>query len=574
MFFFRIGATYFLGSGSLQKNSPVLTSNSKVTSSTIRSPEEVMSVRNAIGSLLAFSTLALLVGCGSSSPVAKAPPSGGFAPSDFTGTYVFSTLGQDPNSAFIGITGTLAANGNSGITGGTVDLIGPDFLAVPAAQPVTSGSYSVSADGRGEIHFTTTTLNSVGASVPITLSLDFVLTSDSHGLITEFDGNGTGSGTIDLQTAVTQSQLAGSYAFGVSGEGSGGSTFAIVGALAMNSDGSGNITGGLEDVNNGGSYLGQAAITASSSLTAGAGSAPGTAVIATSNEGTYSFDVYAIDSTHLKLVENDGLAYLSGDAYTQGTSIPSGQLVYTLAGLDLLNEDAPFDAAGWITNTNGSITNGIEDYNDGGNVVLGLGITSGTFTALSGGRSQLTLNNFVNGENDVQEAYTFAAYPFTYNNGATGIQLLEIDDAGVTTGTAYPQTSTTLAATQGYGFNLSGYNENGEEDDIAEFVTTSTGFSGIVDTNTDASPAPDQALDGSYTAADANGRGSVTTTNYIDFNFYVVNPTTYVFLETDSSQVALGTFEQQGSPTAGSAQGVASMLRAPVRAHAAQKKRK
>jgi hypothetical protein len=53
-----------------------------------------------------------------------------------------------------------------------------------------------------------------------------------------------------------------------------------------------------------------------------------------------------------------------------------------------------------------------------------------------------------------------------------------------------------------------------------------------------------------------------------------VNPTTYVLLETDSSEVALGTFDQQSAPTPGAAQGVTSMLRAPVRAHAALKKRK
>jgi hypothetical protein len=534
-----------------------------------------MSVRNAIALFLALSTLALLAGCGSSSPVAKAPPSGGFTPSDLNGTYVFSTSGVDVNGEFLTIAGTVAANGSSGITGGTVDLIGLDFLSpTPVAQPVTSGTYSVSADGRGEIHFTTTTLNAEDAPTPITIVLDFALTTGSHGVVTEFDGNGTGSGTIDLQTAVSQSQLAGSYAFGVSGAGS-TSSFAIVGSLTMNSDGSGNVTGGVEDINNGGSYLGEGTITNASSVTVGTGSGPGTAVIA-SNDGTYSFDVYAIDSTHLKLIENDGQLLLSGDAYTQGTSIPSGQLVYTMAGVDV-SEESPFAAGGWLTNTSGAITAGVEDYNDGGNAGLDLSITSGSFSTLSGGRSQLTLNGFVNAAaNDVPEDYTFAAYPFTYSGG-TGVQLLEIDSLGVTSGTAYPQSSTTLATPpQGYAFNLSGFNPNGEEDDIAEFVTSSSSFSGIVDLNNSGTgPAPDQALGGSFSAPDANGRGSGTTTNYIGgFNFYVVNPTTYILLETDSGQVALGTFEQQGSPTPGAAQGVASMLRAPVRPHPELKKRK
>jgi hypothetical protein len=538
-----------------------------------------MSVRNAFALLLVLCSLALLVGCGSSSPTPVAPPSGGFSVSDLKGTYVFSTSGGDPNGEFLAMAGTLAANGSGGITGGTADLIGLEISApTPVAQPVTGGSYIVSADGRGQLHFNTTTLNSLGASTGITITLDFVLTSSSHGLVTEYDQNGVGSGTIDLQSTVSQSQLAGSYTFGLSGTGSTAS-YAAVGSLIMNSDGSGNVTGGVEDINNGGAYTGTGTITAGSFVNVGTGTAPGTAVIASTN--TYTYDVYAIDSTHLKFIETDGLLFLSGDAYTQGTSIASGQLVYTMSGVDFAAE-APFAAGGWLTNNSGTIATGLEDYNDGGNLSPIAGLTiSGGFTALSGGRSQLSLTGFVNAaSNDVPGNSTFAAYPFTYSGG-TGIQLLEIDSAGVTSGAAYPQSSTTLAATQGYGLNLSGFNGNGEEDDIAEFVTTSSGFSGIVDLNNDmqsegqTAQSPGQALDGSYSAPDGNGRGSGTTTNYIsNFNFYVVSPTTYILLETDSGQVAVGTFEQQASPSGGTAQPAVSMLRPAVRPHSALRLRK
>jgi len=111
--------------------------------------------------------------------------------------------------------GTLTANGSGGITGGTVDINDVAFAvvyspAITAADlPIGNASYGVSVDGRGKITFTTS-----NAVFP-TVTLDFVLSSSSHGLVTEFDANGTGSGTIDLQSAGTTP--AGAYAFSVSG---------------------------------------------------------------------------------------------------------------------------------------------------------------------------------------------------------------------------------------------------------------------------------------------------------------------------------------------------------------------
>jgi hypothetical protein len=466
------------------------------------------------------------------------------------------------------MTGTVTANGSGGITAGTVDLIGQEInLSSPVAQPITGGSYKITSDGRGQITFNTTTLNSSGAASGITFTLDLVLTSSSHGLVTEYDSNGTGSGTIDLQSTVLQSQIAAPYSFALSGTGAGSSglPLATVGSVTLGAAGS--VTTGLQDVNNDGGWTG---VAISTSSFVNLGSTPGTAVIASSS-GTFGFDVYPIDNTHLKLIETDGAFLLSGDAYTQGTSIPSGQLVYIMAGEDV--SGGPIDVGGLLTNTSGTITAGLEDFNDALTVGLGLGISGGGFTTLSGGRSTLNLSGFVNGAaSDLPSTYTFAAYPFTYTGG-TGIQLLEIDGLGITSGAAYPQSSTTLAAPpQGYGFNLTGISPNGEEDDIAEFVTTSSGFSGIADLNDDAVLSPGKALSATYVAPNANGEGSATT-NYWAFNFYVVNPTTYILLETDNSQVGLGTFEQQGSSSAGAAQSMVSILRPAVRPHSALKRR-
>jgi hypothetical protein len=509
--------------------------------------------RNGFAPLLTLFGLTFLVACGGSHSSTPAPQSSnGFGTSSLNGTYVFSSTGSDISTdpLILAMVGSLTADGSGGITGGTVDLIGVKVgVSSPAARPITGGSYSVGTDGRGQINFDTTT----GAGA-VTITLDFVLTSSSHGLVTEYDSNGTGSGTIDLQSTITQSQLAGSYTFGISGtKANGTSPTAIVGAFTLDSTGA--VSTGQEDVNNAGSYSGAPGqILTTSAVTLG--NIPATATIASSAGTSYTFDVYPIDSGHLKFIENDSQLLVSGDAYTQGSSIPTGQLVFTLAGEG--TRGLPIDSGGWLTNGSAAITAGLEDFNDGATVSQTNSVT-GAISAVSGGRSVLSLSGFVNGAaNDIPGNYRFAAYPFAVSGGGTGIQLLEIDGLGITSGAAYAQTSTSLAASQGYGLNLTGLNSNIvvktiaqlEEDDIAQFTTTTSGFSGFVDLHTNNMLTFDKALTGSFPAAvDSNGRGTATTT-YFDFDFYVVNSSTFLLLVTDQ-QVGTGTFELQnpaGSP--------------------------
>jgi len=523
-----------------------------------------MSVRNGIAPLLALSALSFLIACGGSSPAKViAPPSGAFSNSNLNGTYVFSSTGSDSSGSFLTLVGSLTANGSGGITAGTIDVADP-ALGVAANQSIATGStYHVGADGRGNLTLLGTPLG--------TMVFDLVLTSSSHGLVTEFDNNGSGSGTIDLQAAVSQAQFAGSYTFGFSGVGS-TSSYATLGAITLAADGT--TTAGIEDINNGGSATTSQSISLSSKILVGSGTTPGTASIAAGAGTAYAFDVYAIDNSHLKFIETDGLLFLSGDAYTQGTSIPTGQLVYTMAGLNVSGTSAaPIAVGGYLTNTGGAISAGLEDFNDAGTVGQVTGV-AGNITALTGGRSQLSLSGFVNGAaNDVPGNYTFAAYPFSAN-GIAGVQLLEID-GGFTTGAAYSQTATSLAASQGYGLNLSGFNSTSEEDDIAQFTTTASAFSGIVDLNDQGvTLALGKALTGTFpSAVDGNGRGTAST-NYFNYDFYVVNSTTFILLENDNFQVALGTFEQQSSAAAaGAARAAVSMLRPAIQPHAVRQKK-
>jgi hypothetical protein len=526
--------------------------------------------------LLTLFGLAFLAACGgrntSSTPAGDS--SSGFGTSSLNGTYVFSSTGLNlrTGTLFLTMVGSLTANDSGGITGGTVNRIGANLsLYSPAAQPITGGSYTVGTDGRGQINFDTS--NPAGA---LTITLDFVLISSSHGLVTEFDSYGTGSGTLDLQSPITQIQLAGSYAFAVSGTtANGASPTATVGAFTLNSSGA--VTTGQEDANNAGGYSGAPLqILTTSAVTLGTPGA--TATIASSAGTSYTFDVYPIDSTHLKFIENDSQLLVSGDAYTQGSSIPTGQLVFTLAGEN--TSGRPLDSGGWLTKSSTTITAGLEDFNDAGSVSQANSV-GGSISSISGGRSVLSLSGFVNGAaNDIPGNYRFAAYPFISSRGATGVQLLEIDGLGVTSGAAYSQTSTTLAAAQEYGLNLSDLylNEvavvNGvvsfEEDGIAEFTTTTSGLSGLVDLNPGGGVLTfDKTLTGSFpTTVDTNGRGTATTTSF-DFDFYVVNGSTFLFLVTDS-QIGTGIFEVQNVADAPGVRPGVSSLRPASHSQAAR----
>lgn len=540
-----------------------------------------MSVRNVFVSLLAISGLLFLGGCGSNgsgpaSPVA--PPSGAFSNSNLNGTYVFSISGVDSSGAPYAMVGTFTANGSGGngkgsITGGTFDLNDAASGTAPGAT-INSSTYSVGQDGRGEAMIANN-VSGLG-----NLTFDFVLTSSSHGLITEFDSFGSGSGTLDLQAAgVTPS---GSYAFSLSGAASNsGSPWATVGNFTV----SGGSISGADDFNEDG--LAFAGATVTGALTLGPSTTPSTtlAVVSSNSSSVFSgtFDAVAIDATHLKFIEMDSTATLSGDAYSQTTpTIAAGNLAFTLVGSEF--------AAGGLMTTNGSgAITGTEDYN-----VAGSTVSSPTspvpFTAsyavdpTNAGR--YTLSGFTTFEG----GSSYAAYP-----SSGGVLLLEID-AGFSTGAAYPQTANaTFASSQGYGMNLSGTNVTStgsgavEVDDIAEFTAASGGTlsSGIIDENFQPGGSPILGIPlsgGTYGTIGSGGRygisatagNSSTSTLEGGFNltFYTVDGTTFPFVELDNGQVSTGVIVSQN--TSGSSAAVAKsmfIVRPPIRASKARQNR-
>jgi hypothetical protein len=519
-----------------------------------------MSVRNGTVLLLALSALTLLSGCGSSNnTTATPPPSGSFSKSDLNGTYVFSVSGTDTDDAPYSIVGAFIANGSGGITGGSIDIADAEFTPAPDLTISGNGQYTVGVDGRGQVTIGTTTANPFGSN----LTFDFVLSTSSSGLITEFDDDASGSGTLDLQASGTTAT--GTYAFSFTGLNlETDSSFATVGNFTIGAGGS--ITG-LEDFNSGGIPYADQSLTGQ--VVVGPSTTPST-VLSTESFADYTYDVYAIDATHLKFIETDGLGTLSGDAFSQTSSTISGTLAFTMAGL--VSNEEPFAAGGFmVTDGNGNITTAsTEDVNEGG-VTVSSPSSPIAFSATyaPGGSGRFTISNFANFIPSTPDETQYAAYP-----SSGGLLLLEIDDLGTATGAAYPQSSTipTFASAEGYGLNLTGTylgaNTDGQEeevDDIAEFTATSGALTGLVDENYAPSSAPLYGLalsDGTYTGPDANGRyvlasdagnSSVSTLNGgFQLTYYSVDGTNFPFIESDPGQVAVGVIVLQ-TPTATSA---------------------
>lgn len=545
-----------------------------------------MSLRDRLVVPVIFSALALLAGCsGSGTTNGTPPPTGGFSNSNLNGTYVFSVTGSDSsNGLFQTVGGTFMANGSGGITGGVMDVNG-ETLGPITNQTITSGSYGVGADGRPSSQSRLLTLTTAAG----TFQFDYVLTSNEHGLVTEFDTNGSGSGTLDLQANVSQTNINGqSYAFnftGASGVTSvicsipeGGNVslpFASVGAFTMGGSGT-NVAAGVEDFNNNCMSTGLTDLPINTASSVNLATVPGTASLTTS-AGTFNFDVYPVSATHLKFIEVDSGTVLSGDAFTQASSVPTGNLVFSLAGFDAIAGGTPFSTAG-ILNTDGNLGitgSSAQDINDGGTaaeVVSGIG---GTYTAVTGGRATLTLTSgFFNG-GSLATACTncqFAAYP-----SSGGLQLLEIDNAGITAGTAFTQNSPSFSSAQGYGANWSGASSSGlEEDDIVEFTNNSgTLGPGVIDFNQmGTSLSFGQKYQATY-AADSTvpGRGVVTPqTNAYNVVMYGIDAQNQVVVSIDPNFVGIGSAVEQNATASSAAVAHMAVLHArPIAAKAMKK---
>jgi hypothetical protein len=473
-----------------------------------------------------ITVLAILTGCGGGgNSLSFPPPQGSFTNASLSGPFAFSYTGSD-GGGFLAVAGSFQTDGAGHITSGMQDI--NSGFSIFTNVSIT-GTYTVRSDGRGSA-----TLNSSAGNTTI----DFVIVAGGHALITRFDANATGSGTIDQQTtsAFSNATLAGTFAFNLSGVDAASNPLAVAGNFT--SDASGTITSGVSDSNDSG------AVTTNSPLT---GTIPvnsngrGAATVNTTL-GTLTFAFYVVDATHLKLVEVDAAPVLGGEAFRQtgpfSAASVSGPFAFTIAGADVLS-GGPFAAGGVLTADGaGTVTSGTEDLNDAGTVTSNVGLT-GNYTMAANGRGTLTITTG-------SGTFNFVIYP-----SSGGVQALETDLRFVTTGTALQQQTTAFSAgtlSGAYGLNFTAISTTSEIDSVAQF--TSDGASkvnGIIDLNNNGGITFGQPLTGTFSVA-ANGRATLTlqtplgTQNMV---MYMVNSNRALFVELDSRLVAAGDIRHQ-----------------------------
>jgi hypothetical protein len=313
--------------------------------------------------LLAISTAQ--AACSGGSNITPPPPAGNFSNASLKGQYGFSMSGIDTNGAYIARIGSFVADGNGSITAGLEDLV----QGSSGASEITfsGGSYTIQANGRGLLVFQ----NSNGGG----LQLNIALLSTSQGIMVQTDLNDSTNGGFVLQTPsdFSVNALKGNYVFdfsGISFSGANAAPLSVVGEVTL--DGNGNVTGGVQDSNDG-TVSGPVVIPTGTYQmdTTGNGTNFGRGTM-TFAGSTFAF--YIVDNARIKILEEDTSAATQGDAALQFANVPTqnsafnGSFVYLVGGSSLVtNGGALAQVARFTADGNGGLGSISLDQNDDGN---------------------------------------------------------------------------------------------------------------------------------------------------------------------------------------------------------------
>jgi hypothetical protein len=499
--------------------------------------------------LFAFSVLASLwiAACnGGNSVMTPPPPVGKYSVASLKGQYAFTTSGEvfasgAASSIPLDRTGSFTADGTGVITGGVEDVVEPTVLP-NLAVPITGGSYTVNADGRG-----TLTLNVTAAGVPSSINFGIVLTSTSDGLMIDETSTqsqaSTGSGNFTLQNASTFTSpvlpVTASYVFDFAGLDGNGAPDSLVGEFTV---GNGVISAGFVDAND------------NFSLTSGT-IPPGSLTQDPANTSTLTafgrgvtqiagetFVFYIVDSTRLRFISTGGGAMLSGDAVIQNNTVPTNVsglnsgFAFIVAGSD--SGGNGLTRVGRFTANGATVTNVLQDTNDGGKFIP----TNSTTTAsisLDGanpGRGTLTFTdpNFKNSPS------TYVFYLSSATQGVIQEQTLangaptNVADGTIAAQTGSPFSNSNITGT--YALNWSGVSVQGgildEEDLLGQVTVSSLNLTGAADIFQfqSAGPATNMVASGSISIAGDGTSSSSSNRNTMTVKLTQSNSTTVNFV--------------------------------------------
>jgi len=476
----------------------------------------------------------------------------GYSASSFQGQFAFSMSGSNSSGHFFRA-GSFAADGSGHLNSVLEDT---NTASGATTTPIsTTGSYTVGTDGRGTMQFN-------DGLTPA--SFDFVLVNGTQMQIIGFDATGTASGQAIGQVPSTfattpLAALNGTYAFDFAGvDGSKG--LSQIGEF--NADGSGNITEGSVDINDGGTtsqfqIAGNknvcGVLPASLSSYSVSSNGRGTVSLTTCASGpTLTLTFYVISRGSAKFVGTDTTKQVAGFTTQQAPNATfdvtalNGNYAFILAGSGL--GGAIGTAGSFAADGNGHIISGVVDENVvPGAPALGLPILANaagdSYTVASNGRGTLTFTT-------AGRTYTFVFYLGAVGTSTNAV--FQETDSGIASHglfTLQQSAPFTLSSIQGnYAIETSGVSGASLQVSTGQIGSNGAGSvtSGSIDINTAGTLIAGQAVTGSYTLPAATGRATLTLTSTIpNYAVYVVSPTQIYILGIQPGQLAVGALLRQ-----------------------------
>lgn len=365
--------------------------------------------------------------------------------------------------------------------------------------------------------------------------------------VSQADSTKSGSATATI--VFSNATLSGQYAFSFTGVDTNGFFFV---AGSFTADGNGNLTNGIEDLNDRTGVFTNVSFTGAYSIVAdGRGSAT-----FTSSSGTANLRFVVLSNQKAEFIQFDTLAGGQGtitkqDTSAFATSALSGDFSFQLDGI---SANGPISTSGRFTlDGAGGISAGVRDVNDTGLVTMNDSFT-GTYSASSSGRGTATLTGGSLG------TLNFSLYVVSANE----LFFVSLDALPAMIGQVKQQEATSFsnASLAGdYALLVRGVSTSGAIGGIGRFSADGSGgiTSGVLDGNISGQVFENLAFTGTYSIS-SNGRGTATLSSVlgsVNLALYMVSGSQVLLVQVNNFAVTSGTFmAQQGVPfTASSVSG-------------------
>lgn len=329
-----------------------------------------------------------------------------FTSATLNGPFALNVSGIDGSSLPMQTAATLTANGAGTITSGIQDS---DDNGIISSNVAVTGSYTLNTvNGRGTAALSTTAA---------TTNFAFYIVDANHLKVMETDTFPVQSGDAFRQVGpFSNASLTGQVVF-TAGGARGNLPYAEGGVLLA--DGAGNITSGLQDLNNGGVMTQGISTTGTYSIAA---TGRGTMIL-NGTVGTTNYAVYP-STGGLQMIELDVALVNGGAALSQTGSFSvasiQGPFSFNLSGATPSGE---VDAIAQITLDGGGNVTGVLDVNNVGVLSQSLAVT-GSYTMASSGRGTMQIRSAFGTQNFV-----------IYAVSTTRLVFLETDSNLVSLGT-------------------------------------------------------------------------------------------------------------------------------------------